>query len=139
MIRLLALAVIVALAAISLGRLASPGLAWVLIVPLTLLVVSRRRWPRSPGAAPSLIGPAPIGGGRRHLLRELELEISSALDSRLGGDTRLRRRLIELVRYRAGLDEGVDPERVAAAVGGVPDGPLTLEGVEELVDRIEKL
>jgi hypothetical protein len=132
---------------VELERPASIAL-WVVLVVAALVVAGWRRWPERPDSSPSLV-PSPVRGRRRQPLQlaALELEVAAAVDPLLGGERPMRRRLARLTEQRAGMPVGSLDRVTASELLGPESGarllepaaPLTVEGLEEIVTRIERL
>ena len=120
---------------------------WQMVVVMATAIVMWRRWPRLNRSGPSLTA-AGAGLIRRPLahLATLELEVVGATDPALGGDPRLRRRLVALTEHRAGLAAGrLDASNGPSLLGDeawrvlAATGPLTEDQIELVVTRIEDL
>jgi hypothetical protein len=123
--------------------------AWEILITMDVLAMSWRAWPERPGRVGGLIGGDHLGIESRplRLLASLELEVGAAIDPRLSGDRVLRRRLFDLVRHRAAHQGGeVETGEMRRLLGDAAwrhlfedDGPLDMERVEHLVERIEAI
>lgn len=121
---------------------------WEAVMVAAIYLAVREAGPDRRRKVPPLFG----GGAERwtlppRVLAPLELEIAAAVDPHLSGERPLRTRLLTLLRHRAGFTgETVDPERGRRLLGEGPwrslmeeDGPLNLDAIEELTDRIEAI
>jgi hypothetical protein len=121
---------------------------WVVLVVAALVVAGWRRWPDRPESSPSLV-PSPARARRRPPLQlaALELEVAAAVDPLLGGERPMRRRLVRLTEQRAGipvgsLDRAAGSELLgseACALLFEPSASMTVEGLEKIVAKIERL
>ncbi|MFP3915984.1 MAG: hypothetical protein ACLFWM_13980 [Actinomycetota bacterium] len=122
--------------------------AWEVVMVGAVAVMAREAWPDRPRKAPPLLGGAddPLVRPLR-LMSALELEVAGSADPRLSGERLLRSRLTRLLRHRAGLGPGPIPEEVGRRLLGQGawhtlmgrDGPMSMDEIEELTDRIEAL
>ncbi|HJR92131.1 MAG TPA: hypothetical protein VJ938_06810 [Acidimicrobiia bacterium] len=121
-------------------------IVWQMVVLAAAAVVVWRNWPRS-DPVPGLAGTG-TGLRRRPLahLATLELEVVGATSTALGGDARLRRRLVALAEHRAGVAPGAidpvnGPEILGVAAWDVLSGTgsMSADEIDLLVGRIEKL
>jgi hypothetical protein len=122
--------------------------AWAVVTVVGVVSMTRRAWPDHPSPTAALRGGGTGPEARPlRLLASLELEVAAALDPRLSGDRPLRRRLIGLIRHRAGIRAATVPDAVGCRLVGETAwrslvgrvGPLDLEQVEELVGRLEEI
>lgn len=147
--RLLAGLAVLGMTTIALVQLDSIAavVAWEVAVAAAVAVVAWRNWPSHPERMGFLFGG--MGGVRLqqpHTLTPLELEVSAALDPTLAGGPVLRRRLLGLLRHRAGLSDGpVDDSDGRRLVGDrawealSAPGPLEISEIEHLVEKVEDL
>lgn len=148
MIRLMVVAGVVALAVVVLGPLRAPLALWEVVVAAAAVALVWGRLPEAPERVPSLLAdPLQFGRSSRSALGSIGLEVAGATDPKMGGDPRVRLRLLELLRHRAGL--GPDPIPDAEGrrlLGDESWHVLRAEGrvispteLDELVRRIERL
>lgn len=124
-------------------------LAWEVLMVIALVTMARRAWPGRPEKLPALIGGRglPFEGRPLRLLAALELEVGAAIDPRLSGDARLRRRLRDLAHHRVERrGRRAAGEEMRRLLGEADwqdltetDRALDLSRVERLADRIEAL
>lgn len=122
------------------GRGVAPLVVWEAAVSTLLLLVLYRSRPRGPASVRPLILADPgFPRASHHTLGVLEMEIADALDPRLGGDQRLRRRLHRLATGRRGVEEAVTGP-ILGPVDAEPSGPgsLDLDEIERLLEQIER-
>lgn len=143
--RALVVAVIVGVAAVVIGLPGTPLVAWELLV-LGGLSAVLWRLPSRPRPSPNLIGrETGVRVAPTRVLAPLELEVAGSCDPRLGGDRRVRRRLLRLFHHRVALrgDREADGRRLlgdgAWEVLTLENGPTTHDDLEVVVERIERL
>lgn len=120
---------------------------WEAMMVAAIYLVAREAWPDRRRKVPPLFGAgAELWTLPARVLAPLELEIAAAVDPHLSGERPLRSRLMTLLRHRAGSGEAVDPDQGRRLLGEgawrnlvEEDGPLNLDEIEELTDRIEAI
>lgn len=122
-----------------------PVVIWELAVVGGVVTVAWRGL-SPPGRSPALLGVQPVVRvAPPRVLAPLELEIAGSCDVRLGGDRRLRRRLLSLLRHRsgAGPQAELDGRRLlgdeAWAVLSATEGVTIMDELETIVDRMEQV
>jgi hypothetical protein len=142
--------VLVGLATVILVQFERPAsiALWVVLVVAALVVAGWRRWPDRPESSPSLVPTSERGRRRQPLqLAALELEVAAAVDPLLGGERPMRRRLVRLTEQRAGIPTGSLDRAVGSELLGPeactllfePSASISVEGLEKIVARIERL
>lgn len=101
-LRALAMTLVVGLAVVGLSLTDPPLILWEVLVIAAMGTVVWRGLPPRPPRFPSLVGSRVTHVPPARVLAPLELEVSGSCDPRLGGDRRIRRRLLALLHHRAG-------------------------------------
>lgn len=165
-LRALAIALVVGLAVVVLSLPGPPLILWIMLMFAGMVAILWRGLPPRPPRFPSLVGSGVTHVAPVRVLAPLELEVSGSCDPRLGGDRRIRSRLLALLRHRVGnhgpafeqrgtggaarvRGEGsVEPGPPASRPRGlderawevlIGDGVTTLDELEMIVDQIEEI
>lgn len=101
-LRALAMTLVVGLAAVGLSLSDPPLILWEVLVIAAMGTVVWRGLPPRPPRFPSLVESRVTHVPPARVLAPLELEVSGSCDPRLGGDRRIRSRLLALLHHRAG-------------------------------------
>lgn len=162
-LRTLAMALVVGLAVVGLSLPDPPLILWEVLVIAAMGTVAWRGLPPRPPRFPSLIGFRVTHVPPARVLAPLELEVSGSCDPRLGGDRRIRRRLLALLYHRVGVRQpafeqgtmgknAMEGLATVAALSSRPpgmddrawevllgDGVTSLDELETIVSQIEEI